>query len=417
MTDAKPRSAAIIGGGPAGLMAAETLARAGVEVTVYDQMPSVGRKFLMAGRGGLNLTHTDPQERFISRYGEAADWIAPMLDELGPSALIAWCEGLGQETFVGSSGRVFPKRFKASPLLRAWLSRLEALGVRIVTRARWAGWHADGALSIITPGGTLSPKPDITLLALGGASWPRLGSDGGWVPLLRDTGVEVADLKPANVGVLVNWSPHLSGRFHGEPLKRIAISHAGRNQRGEAVITRAGLEGGVVYALGASIRQALAASGTTTLSLDLRADLTLEALAAKLAGPHNGASMATILRKRGGLSAAAAGLVREAGSLPDDPAALARRIKQVPVTVTGLSAFERAISSAGGVSRNAVDECLMLIAKHGVFVAGEMLDWEAPTGGYLLQASFASGVVAATGALAWMDSAFIPAGSTGSSRT
>ncbi|MGL4441414.1 MAG: TIGR03862 family flavoprotein, partial [Bosea sp. (in: a-proteobacteria)] len=304
MTNAKPRSAAIIGGGPAGLMAAETLARAGIAVTVYDQMPSVARKFLMAGRGGLNLTHTDPQERFLARYGDAAAWIAPMLDELGPSALTAWCEGLGQPTFVGSSGRVFPRSFKASPLLRAWLSRLDGLGVRIVTRARWAGWHVDGSLLIITPEGEISPRPDITLLALGGASWPRLGSDGGWVPILRAAGVEVEDLKPANVGVLANWSTFLSERFHGEPLKRIAVTHHGRNQRGEAVITRAGLEGGVIYALGASIRQALLTSVTTTIMLDLRADLTLDALAAKLAGPRKGASMATILRKRGGLSPA-----------------------------------------------------------------------------------------------------------------
>lgn len=402
MTVPKPRSAAIIGGGPAGLMAAETLARAGVQVTVYDQMPAVGRKFLVAGRGGLNLTHTDPQERFLARYGDAAPWIAPMLDELGPAALIAWCEGLGQPTFVGSSGRVFPKSFKASPLLRAWLSRLDALGVRIVTRARWSGWSADGAIRIITPQGEEALRPDITLFALGGASWPRLGSDGGWVPVLREAGVEVTDLKPANVGVLADWSPFLRERFHGEPLKRIAVTHAGRNQRGEAVITRAGLEGGVIYALGASIRQALAKAATTTITLDLRADLPMEALAAKLAGPRKGASMATILRKRGGLSPAAASLLREAGVLPDDPTDLARRIKAVPVVVTGLSAFERAISSAGGISPSSVDANLMLQASPGVFVAGEMLDWEAPTGGYLLQASFASGVVAAKGALAWL---------------
>jgi uncharacterized flavoprotein (TIGR03862 family) len=403
MTDMKPRSAAIVGGGPAGLIAAETLARAGVAVTVHDQMPSVGRKFLMAGRGGLNLTHTDPEERFLSRYGEAAPWIAPMLGEFGPADLVAWCEGLGQQTFVGSSGRVFPNSFKASPLLRAWLSRLEVLGVRIVTRARWTGWDPDGALRLVTPDGAEASTPDVTLLALGGASWPRLGSDGGWVQILREAGVDVADLKPANVGVLVAWSAHLRERFHGEPLKRIAITHAGRNQRGEAVITRTGLEGGVIYAAGASIREALAKAPTTTLMLDLRADLPIEVLAAKLTGPRQGASMATILRKRGGLSPAAAGLAREAGPLPDDPMQLARRIKQVPVTITGLSAFERAISSAGGIRRNAVDGRLMLTARPGVFVAGEMLDWEAPTGGYLLQATFASGMTAARGALDWLE--------------
>jgi uncharacterized flavoprotein (TIGR03862 family) len=402
MTETSPRGAIVIGAGPAGLMAAEVLAEAGVQVTVFDQMPSVGRKFLMAGRGGLNLTHADPEERFVARYGEAAPWIAPMLEAFGPSALIAWCEGLGQQTFVGSSGRIFPKTMKASPLLRAWLTRLETLGVRIVTRARWTGWGADGTLRINTPEGELSPRPDITLLALGGASWPRLGSDGGWVQILRIAGVDVANLEPANVGVLANWSQHLSERFHGEPLKRIAVTHAGRTLRGEAVITRAGLEGGVIYALGASIRQALDATPTTTIMLDLRSDLTLEALATQLTGPRRGASTATILRKRASLSPAAAVLAREAGPLPDDPAALARRIKQIPVTITGLSAFEHAISSAGGVRRNAVDDHLMLLAKPGVFVAGEMLDWEAPTGGYLLQASFASGVVAAKGALTWL---------------
>ncbi len=402
MTEQTGRSAAIIGGGPAGLFAAEHLARAGHSVTVYDRMPSVARKFLMAGRGGLNLTHSEPLERFNSRYGEASSWMFPMLDAFPPSALVNWCEGLGQQTFVGSSGRVFPNSFKASPLLRAWLSRLDKLGVGIVTRAEWLGWSADGALRFTTPDGDKAVIPDVTVLALGGASWPRLGSDGGWVSILRQAGVDVADLTPANVGVLIGWSELLRERCHGEPLKRINVTHARRSQRGEAVVTRSGLEGGAIYALGASIRQALQASGTTTLVLDLRADLTVDALAAKLSGPRNGASTATILRKRAGLSAAAAMLVREAGPLPSGERALAERIKAVSLTVTGLSAFDRAISSAGGIRHAALDDHLMLKSRPGVFASGEMLDWEAPTGGYLLQGSFASGMMAAKGALAWL---------------
>ena len=396
------RHAAVIGGGPAGLMAAEELARAGLSVTVHERMPSVGRKFLMAGRGGLNLTHSEPLERFVTRYGTAADWIAPMLEALPPAALTRWCEGLGQQTFVGSSGRVFPNAFKASPLLRAWLSRLDHLGVRIETRHVWQGWGADGGLVFSGPDGPLSVRADVTVLALGGASWPRLGADGGWVSVLRAAGVAVADLVPANVGVLIRWSDVLAARFHGEPLKRIAITHQGRTVRGEAILTRGGLEGGVIYALGPAIRADLAQHRQADLMLDLRPDLGQQALAGRLAGPRGGASLATILRKRAGLSPVAAGLVREAGPVPREPEALARRIKAVPLTVTGLSAFDHAISSAGGVQQSALDGRLMLNARPGVFVAGEMLDWEAPTGGYLLQASFASGLVAARGALDWL---------------
>lgn len=394
-------SAVVIGGGPAGLFAAETLAKAGLAVAVHDRMPSVGRKFLMAGRGGLNLTHSEDHARFVSRYGEAAGWLSPMLDALAPAGLVRWCEELGQETFVGSSGRVFPKAMKASPLLRAWLARLDRLGVRFVTRSRWRGFSPDGGLVMAGEDGDTVLRPDVAVLALGGASWPRLGSDGSWSPVLRSAGVEVAELKPANVGWLLPWSGHFAGRFHGAPLKRIAITQGRRTVRGEAVITRGGLEGGVVYALGASVRDALR-DGTAPISLDLRPDLGLDALRQRLEGPRAGASTATILRKRAGLSPEAAGVLREAGPLPTEPEALAARIKDVRLAVTGLSDFDRAISSAGGVRREAVDDALMLKARPGLFVAGEMLDWEAPTGGYLLQASFATGHAAAMGALGWL---------------
>jgi uncharacterized flavoprotein (TIGR03862 family) len=395
------RSAAIVGAGPAGLMAAETLAAAGLAVTIHERMPSPARKFLMAGRGGLNLTHSEPIDRFIARYGKAADWMAPLLGALPPAGLVAWCEGLGEATFIGSSGRVFPRSFKASPLLRAWLARLAGLGVLIETRSRFLGWGEDGRLRFASPAGETSPAPDVTILAMGGASWPRLGSDGSWVRVLEGAGVAVAPLSPANVGLLVDWSPVLRERFHGEPLKRIALTHEGRSVKGEAVLTRGGLEGGAAYALGASIRAALR-NGPTRLLVDLRPDLSHEALAAKLSGPRAGASTATILRKRAGLSPAAAGVAREAGPLPADPDALARRIKQAELTVKGLSDFDRAISSAGGIRLDGLDSRLMLAARPGVFAAGEMLDWEAPTGGYLFQASFASGMGAARGALDWL---------------
>jgi uncharacterized flavoprotein (TIGR03862 family) len=388
-------------------MAAEVLAEAGLRVTVYDRMPSVGRKLLMAGRGGLNLTHGEAFERFLTRYGEAAARLRGYIEAFRPEDLRAWSEALGQETFVGSSGRVFPRSFKASPLLRAWLARLDGRGVRFALRHRWQGWSEDGALAFAGPSGEpVRVSPDVTILALGGASWPRLGSDGGWIEPLAARGVGVVPLKPANGGFTVSWSEVFRSRFEGEPLKRIALAFDGLNVRGEAVVTHDGIEGGAVYALSAPLREAVLRQGCALLFVDLRPDLTVEALAERLAAPRARQSTSTFLRKAAALSPPAIALVREGagGALPSEPAALAGLIKAVPVRLTGLCPLARAISTAGGVSLDAVDEGLMLRAVPGVFVAGEMLDWEAPTGGYLLQATFATGRAAALGALAWLGS-------------
>lgn len=392
---------AVIGGGPAGLMAAEVAAEAGASVTVHDAMPSLGRKFLLAGRGGLNLTHSEPLDAFLHRYGDAPPALGAAIHAFPPAALRAWAEGLGEETVVGSSGRVFPKSWKASPLLRAWLRRLDGLGVRIAPRHRWTGWDEAGGLVFETPEGRrVVAAPDATILALGGASWPRLGSDGGWLPILTAAGVEVTPLQPSNVALQVAWSEHFRERFAGEPLKRIAAMVGENGRRGEAVVTRGGLEGGVVYALSAPVRAALAATGEALLHVDLRPDLSEEALAAALAKPRAKQSVSTWLRKAAGLSTVAIGLLREASrELPAEPMALARTIKAVPVRVTGMAGLERAISTAGGVSFDAIDENLMLRARPRTFVVGEMLDWDAPTGGYLLQACFATAVAAARGAL------------------
>jgi hypothetical protein len=393
----------VVGAGPAGLFAAETLAERGMRVTVIERMPSIGRKFLMAGRGGLNLTHSEPLEHLLARYPDGG-WLAGLIRRFPPEALISWCEGLGQRVFIGSSGRVFPMAMKASPLLRAWAARLDQRGVTILTRTAWAGFDSGGAPVLAGPEGPLTLRPDAVILALGGASWPKLGSDGAWVDELTARGVAVTPLQPSNAGVLISWSEHLIARFAGAPLKRIALGVGRLNLRGEAVITRAGLEGGVVYALNAALRGELAHGGQARLDLDLRPDLTERELAARLSGPRNGASTASILRKRAGLSPEAAALLREAGPPPIEAEPLARRIKSVELTVAGLSGFARAISTAGGVSRAALDDNLMLTAMPGVFCAGEMLDWDAPTGGYLLQASFATGRAAAEGVVSWLES-------------
>ena len=399
MTDAissAPSTVTVIGAGPAGLMAAERLASAGLRVVVHDRMPSVGRKLLMAGRGGLNLTHSEPLEPFLDRYGPARHQAAAWLAAWSPTDLIAWAEGLGQPTFVGSSGRVFPKTMKSSPLLRAWLARLETLGVAFRPRSRWTGWK-DGALSFDTPEGEQLERPEAVVLALGGASWAKLGSDAAWVPWLTEAGVAVAPFRPSNVGFDVAWSPLLRDRFAGQPLKGVAVTHAGRTVRGEAMIAAYGIEGGAVYALSAGLRDAIERDGSAELTLDLRPDLSRPALTQRLLKPRGKDSLSNWLRKIVHLDPAAIALLREGGPLPSEPGPLAARIKGVTLTLTGVQGLVRAISSAGGVMFDAVDDQLMLKARPGVFVAGEMLDWEAPTGGYLLQASLASGVVAAGG--------------------
>ncbi|WP_336486250.1 TIGR03862 family flavoprotein [Methylobacterium nigriterrae] len=394
---------AIVGGGPAGLAAAEVLGQAGHAVTVYDQMPSVGRKLLIAGRGGLNLTHSEPLPAFLARYHPDGS-LAEAIRAFPPEALRAWCEGLGEPTFVGSSGRVFPRSFKASPLLRAWLARLGRHGVAVRTRHRLTELP-EGGLAFSTPDGPLTVRPRAVLLALGGASWPRLGSDGAWVPLLEQAGVPVSGLRPANAGFAVAWSELFRERFAGAPLKRVALSAGGATVRGEALITRDGIEGGAVYALSRSLREAIGAESEARLVLDLRPDLAQSDIALRLGAGRGGQSTATRLRKAAGLSPVAAGLLREAarGPLPQGAPELAALIKAAPLRLHAVQPIARAISSAGGVAASGLDDRFMLRARPGTFVAGEMLDWEAPTGGYLLQGAFASGRAAAAGMLAWLE--------------
>ena len=393
----------VIGAGPAGLMAAEVLARAGARVTVHERMPSPARKLLLAGRGGLNLTHSEGQDAFLSRYAEAEGPISDWLDAFSPDDLIQWADGLGQATFIGSSGRVFPRAMKASPLLRAWLARLADLGVEIRTRSRWTGWRGE-ALVFDTPDGERIEHPAATVLAMGGASWPRLGSDGAWVPALEGAGVAVSPLVPANAGFDVAWSDVLVERFAGQVLKPATLTFGDQTVRGEMVVTRYGVEGGAVYALSSALRAAVAAEGSATLVVDLRPDLTEAALAERLARPRGKDSMTNHLRKAGGLSPVAVALLREIGDIPPGFDKLAKRIKAVRLKLTGIQGLERAISTAGGVRFGSLNPSLMLTARPGVFVAGEMIDWEAPTGGYLLQASLASGVAAARGLLRWQAS-------------
>jgi uncharacterized flavoprotein (TIGR03862 family) len=399
---------AVIGAGPAGLMAAEVLARGGARVTVYDAMPSAGRKFLMAGRGGLNLTHSEPLPDFLARYREAWPRLAPAIEAFPPDALREWSEALGQPTFIGSSGRVFPKAFKASPLLRAWLRRLDAEGVKFVFRHRWSGWDEQGRLQFQTPDGPHAIVASATVLALGGASWPRLGSDGGWVDVLAAKGVSISPLRPANSGFTVAWSDIFRDRFEGQPLKGVSLAIGQHAVRGEAVITRSGIEGGAVYALSAELREAMLRDGQATLTIALRPDLGTDALTTKLSAPKGKQSLSNFLRKAAGLSPVGIGLLQEAAKTSDaslaamSPAELASLINGVPIMLTGVAPITRAISSAGGIVFDELNADYMIRKLPGVFAAGEMLDWEAPTGGYLLQAAFATGAAAGKGALKWL---------------
>ncbi|MBY0336881.1 MAG: TIGR03862 family flavoprotein [Acetobacteraceae bacterium] len=392
LPDATPRPV-VIGAGPAGLMAAEALAEAGHPPLILDAMPSPARKFLMAGRGGLNLTHATPMPGFLDAYGDAAPRLAPFIEAFPPETLRGWCHALGQETFVGSSGRVFPRAMKASPLLRAWLARLAAQGVELRARHRWLGWDG-AALRVAAPDGERRIAPAVAVLACGGASWPRLGSDGAWAGWVGDT----APFAPSNMGFRVAWSDAFRARFAGEPLKRARLSFEGFSRLGEAMVTAQGIEGGLIYAASAALR----GRAPLTVTLDLRPDLSADALRGRLAAP-GGLSLSNLLRKRAGLAPVAVGLVQEAlrgGAARDDLAAL---VKALPLRLEAPMGLDRAISSAGGLRWEALDARLMLRGRPGSFACGEMLDWEAPTGGWLLTACFATGRAAGRAAAAWLD--------------
>jgi uncharacterized flavoprotein (TIGR03862 family) len=398
------KNVAVIGAGPAGLMAAEVLAAGGAKVTVYDRMPSVGRKFLMAGRGGLNLTHSEELSEFLTRYGAATENLRAAIEAFPPEALRAWSAALGQSTYVGTSGRVFPVTMKASPLLRAWLRRLDAAGVTFALRHDWTGFDEKKRPTFSAPDGAVTAETDAVVLALGGASWPRLGADGGWVDLLKREGVGVSPLKPSNCGFLTNWSDHIK-RHAGQPLKRIALSFGEHSVRGEAIISETGIEGGAIYALSSHIRDAIEKDGEATLHVALRPDVWVKEIERKSAIPRGKQSLSNFLRKMFSLSPLEIGLMQEAtgGKLATlAPSELAKLINAVPIRLTGVAPIERAISSAGGIRFDQIDAQFMLRARPGVFVAGEMLDWEAPTGGYLLQACFATGAAAGRGAMEYL---------------
>ncbi len=404
---------AVIGGGPAGLMAAEVLSAAGKRVEVFDAMPSVARKFLLAGRGGLNLTHSEAPEMFLSRYGarhrEIGDWLA----EFGPQQLRDWARDLGVETFVGSSGRVFPLQMKAAPLLRAWLHRLRTAGVVFHARHRWCGWHQNGrTLRCSSPAGEVAVDAAAVVLALGGGSWARLGSDGAWAPLLAARGVSVQPLRPANCGFDVPWSEHLRQRFAGTPVKTVGAAFVmpdgtAINREGEFLVTAHGVEGSLIYALSAALRDSIEATGSATLHLDLAPGRALQRLTDDLARPRGRDSLANHLRRHAGIHGVKAALLHEctAAEALAAPARLAARIKSLPLRLVSARPLDEAISSAGGVDFAALDRNLMLHALPGTFCAGEMLDWEAPTGGYLLTACFASGRAAGRGVLRWLGEA------------
>lgn len=414
---------AVVGAGPAGLMAAETLSQAGVAVDVYDRMPSAGRKFLLAGKGGLNLTHSEPPQAFLGRYGERRAAVAPWLEAFGADALRTWAQGLGIDTFVGSSGRIFPKDMKAAPLLRAWLHRLREAGVRFHMRHRWTGWAGERGLTMDTPTGPIVVQPDAVVLALGGGSWARLGSDGAWVPRLAERGVAVQPLLPANCGFDVarptrqgetapGWSEHLRSRFAGQPVKPVVLSvDTGRGERwvrqGEFVLTDTGIEGSLVYAASSVLREAIAARGSVDIHLDLMPDWPAERVLAEVVHPRGSRSWASHLQSRLGLKGLKVALLHEVlgPSAKDEPVAVAATLKALPLRLVSPRPLDEAISTAGGVGFDSLDEHLMLRPVPGVFCAGEMLDWEAPTGGYLLTACFASGRWAGEGAARWLGAA------------
>lgn len=402
---------AVIGGGPAGLMAAEVLARGGVQVDLFDAMPSVGRKFLLAGVGGMNITHSEPFDAFLSRYGARVAEIRPLLEAFPPATLRDWIHGLGVETFVGSSGRVFPMDMKAAPLLRAWLHRLRGMGVRFHVRHRWLGWDDPGALRFAAPGGETSIQADAVVLALGGGSWAKLGSDGAWLPLLAQRGIGGASLQPSNCGfdVAGGWSEHLRSRFAGQPLKTMALrfTDAVGNihlRKGELNLSDSGIEGSVVYALSAPLRDTIAARGSVAIELDLAPDKSLERVISEVTHPRGSRSLSSHLQSRAGIKGVQMVLLREVLSMEqlNDAVTLAHAIKSLPLTLDAPRPLDEAISSAGGVRFETLDEMLMLRDLPGVFCAGEMLDWEAPTGGYLLTACFASGRMAGQGALNYL---------------
>lgn len=402
----------IIGGGPAGLMAAEVLNLAGVQVDVYDAMPSFGRKFLLAGIGGLNITHSEDYDTFCARYGNRRQQLQAALDRFPPDALRAWAHDLGIETFVGSSGRVFPTQMKAAPLLRAWLRRLRGAGVRLHARHRWLGWDAAGALRLSHADREISVRPQATVLALGGASWPQLGSDGCWVPWLREQGAEIAPLQSANCGFDVPWSAHLRDKFAGEPLKSVALTFTdamGRTEqrRGEMAISAHGVEGSLIYAFSQRLRECIDAQGSATFTLDLAPGRDAQRVLLEVSHPRGSRSISSHLQSRVGITGVKTALLHEVLTKEQfaDPAILAKTIKTLPITVRATRPIAEAISSAGGVRFESLDQNLMLSAMPGVFVAGEMIDWEAPTGGYLLSACFATGRCAGLGARDWLKAA------------
>lgn len=385
-------------------MAAEVLLAHGVGVDIFDAMPSLGRKFLMAGKSGLNLTHSEPQEEFLTRFGVARERLAPAIGRFDAEAIRAWSDSHDIETFVGSTGRVFPTNFKAAPLLRAWLRQLRAAGARIHVRHKWMGWTEDGALKFETPGDEIRHKADATVLALGGGSWPKLGSDGQWMSVLARIGAQTYPLKPANSGFDVDWTDHFRERFPGEPVKSVVLSFADRRLEGEFVVSETGVEGSAIYALSAPLRDAISKDGGATLFLDLAPDRSVERLVADISRPRGKRSMSNHLRRLTGLAGVKAGLLREmcGAETFNDPQKLAESIKALPLQLQATRPLEEAISSAGGLAFDGLDENYMLTTREGVFCAGEMLDWEAPTGGYLLTACFATGRAAGEGAARWL---------------